>query len=63
MHNGQVLVVHHVFRPDDSPQALEVGTLSFPQPAVSAAQASAHAIGTCQRTATSAAIVEEAEDP
>jgi DNA-binding IclR family transcriptional regulator len=27
MHNGQVLVVHHVFRPDDSPQALEVGTL------------------------------------
>lgn len=27
MHEGQVLVVHHVFRPDDSPQALEVGTL------------------------------------
>src|SRR3977135_2696064 len=27
MHDGQVLVVHHVFRPDDSPQSLEVGTL------------------------------------
>jgi len=27
MHDGQVLVVHHVFRPDDSPQALEVGAL------------------------------------
>lgn len=27
MHEGQVLVVHHVFRPDDSPQALEVGTM------------------------------------
>jgi DNA-binding IclR family transcriptional regulator len=27
MHDGQVLVVHHVFRPDDSPQAMEVGTL------------------------------------
>lgn len=24
---GQVLVVHHVFRPDDSPQALDVGAL------------------------------------
>src|SRR6202051_215098 len=27
MHDGHVLVVHHVFRPDDSPQALEVGAL------------------------------------
>src|SRR6201999_3930909 len=27
LHEGQVLVVHHVFRPDDSRQALEVGTL------------------------------------
>jgi DNA-binding IclR family transcriptional regulator len=26
-HDGRVLVVHHVFRPDDSPQTLEVGTL------------------------------------
>jgi DNA-binding IclR family transcriptional regulator len=27
LHEGQVLVVHHVFRPDDSLQALEVGAL------------------------------------
>jgi DNA-binding IclR family transcriptional regulator len=27
LHEGQVLVVHHVFRPDDSRQALEVGGL------------------------------------
>jgi DNA-binding IclR family transcriptional regulator len=27
LHDTQVLVVHHVFRPDDSRQALEVGTL------------------------------------
>jgi DNA-binding IclR family transcriptional regulator len=27
LHDGQILVVHHVFRPDDSRQALEVGTL------------------------------------
>jgi DNA-binding IclR family transcriptional regulator len=27
MHNGQVLLVHHVFRPDNSPQVLEVGAL------------------------------------
>jgi DNA-binding IclR family transcriptional regulator len=27
LHETQVLVVHHVFRPDDSRQALEVGTL------------------------------------
>ena len=27
LHEGRVLVVHHVFRPDDSLQALEVGTL------------------------------------
>ena len=27
LHDGQVLVVHHVFRPDDSQQALEVGAL------------------------------------
>src|SRR5918992_2276396 len=27
LHEGSVLVVHHVFRPDDSRQALEVGTL------------------------------------
>jgi DNA-binding IclR family transcriptional regulator len=27
LHEGQVLVVHHVFRPDDSRQALEVGSL------------------------------------
>src|SRR3954454_15730755 len=27
LHNGQVLIVHHVFRPDDSRQALEVGAL------------------------------------
>jgi DNA-binding IclR family transcriptional regulator len=27
LHNGQILVVHHVFRPDDSRQALEVGAL------------------------------------
>jgi DNA-binding IclR family transcriptional regulator len=27
MHDGQVLVVHHVFRPDDSPQTMEVGAL------------------------------------
>jgi DNA-binding IclR family transcriptional regulator len=27
LHDGQVLVVHHVFRPDDSPQSLEVGAL------------------------------------
>lgn len=27
LHSGQVLVVHHVFRPDDSSQALEVGAL------------------------------------
>src|SRR4051794_36756093 len=27
LHEGQVLIVHHVFRPDDSLQALEVGGL------------------------------------
>ncbi|PRX98766.1 IclR family transcriptional regulator [Allonocardiopsis opalescens] len=27
LHEGRVLVVHHVFRPDDSLQALDVGTL------------------------------------
>jgi DNA-binding IclR family transcriptional regulator len=27
LHQGRVLVVHHVFRPDDSAQVLEVGTL------------------------------------
>jgi DNA-binding IclR family transcriptional regulator len=27
LHEGQVLIVHHVFRPDDSRQALEVGGL------------------------------------
>ena len=27
LHEGKVLVVHHVFRPDDSRQALEVGAL------------------------------------
>jgi DNA-binding IclR family transcriptional regulator len=27
LHEGQALVVHHVFRPDDSAQVLEVGTL------------------------------------
>ena len=27
LHEQQVLIVHHVFRPDDSRQALEVGTL------------------------------------
>jgi DNA-binding IclR family transcriptional regulator len=27
LHERQVLIVHHVFRPDDSRQALEVGTL------------------------------------
>ena len=27
MHDGQVLVVHHVFHPDDSPQTMEVGAL------------------------------------
>jgi DNA-binding IclR family transcriptional regulator len=27
LHDGQVLVVHHVFRPDDSRQALDVGAL------------------------------------
>jgi DNA-binding IclR family transcriptional regulator len=27
LHDGSVLVVHHVFRPDDSRQALEVGAL------------------------------------
>jgi DNA-binding IclR family transcriptional regulator len=27
LHDGQVLLVHHVFRPDNSPQVLEVGTL------------------------------------
>jgi DNA-binding IclR family transcriptional regulator len=27
LHEGKVLVVHHVFRPDDSRQALEVGVL------------------------------------
>jgi DNA-binding IclR family transcriptional regulator len=27
LHDGQVLVVHHVFRPDNSPQSLEVGKL------------------------------------
>lgn len=27
LHEGQVLVVHHVFRPDDSSQTLEVGSL------------------------------------
>ncbi|MBG0833096.1 IclR family transcriptional regulator [Planomonospora sp. ID67723] len=27
LHEGQVLVVHHVFRPDDSMQALQVGAL------------------------------------
>lgn len=27
LHDGQVLVVHHVFRPDNSPQSLEVGAL------------------------------------
>jgi DNA-binding IclR family transcriptional regulator len=27
LHEGNVLVVHHVFRPDDSRQALEVGSL------------------------------------
>ena len=28
LHEGKVLVVHHVFRPDDSRQALEVGALA-----------------------------------
>ncbi len=27
LHENQVLIVHHVFRPDDSRQALEVGSL------------------------------------
>jgi len=27
LHDGQVLIVHHVFRPDDSRQALDVGSL------------------------------------
>ena len=27
LHDGQILIVHHVFRPDDSRQALEVGSL------------------------------------
>jgi DNA-binding IclR family transcriptional regulator len=27
LHEGRVLIVHHVFRPDDSLQALEVGAL------------------------------------
>ena len=27
LHDGQVLLVHHVFRPDNSPQVLEVGSL------------------------------------
>lgn len=27
LHEGQVLIVHHVFRPDDTAQALDVGTL------------------------------------
>jgi DNA-binding IclR family transcriptional regulator len=27
VHDGQVLLVHHVFRPDNSPQVLEVGSL------------------------------------
>lgn len=27
LHEGQVLLVHHVFRPDNSPRALEVGAL------------------------------------
>jgi DNA-binding IclR family transcriptional regulator len=27
LHDGQVLVVHHVFRPDDSLQTLDVGSL------------------------------------
>ncbi|MFZ0179283.1 MAG: IclR family transcriptional regulator C-terminal domain-containing protein, partial [Candidatus Dormiibacterota bacterium] len=27
LHDGQVLLVHHVFRPDNSPQMLEVGWL------------------------------------
>jgi DNA-binding IclR family transcriptional regulator len=27
LHEGQVLIVHHVFRPDDSLQTLEVGSL------------------------------------
>jgi DNA-binding IclR family transcriptional regulator len=27
LHDGQVLLVHHVFRPDNSPQALDVGAL------------------------------------
>ena len=27
LHDGQVLLVHHVFRPDNSPQMLEVGLL------------------------------------
>jgi DNA-binding IclR family transcriptional regulator len=27
LHDGQILIVHHVFRPDDSRQALEVGVL------------------------------------
>lgn len=27
LHDGQVLLVHHVFRPDNSPQVLEVGAL------------------------------------
>ena len=30
LHENQVLIVHHVFRPDDSRQALEVGTLMPP---------------------------------
>jgi DNA-binding IclR family transcriptional regulator len=27
LHEGEVLLVHHVFRPDNSPQALEIGAL------------------------------------
>lgn len=30
LHENQVLIVHHVFRPDDTRQALEVGTLLPP---------------------------------
>jgi len=51
LHEGRVLVVHHVFRPDDSRQALEVGALL---------PAHATALGKALLAETPDALVEQA---
>ena len=54
LHEGRVLVVHHVFRPDDSRQALEVGALL---------PAHATALGKALLAESPYALVDQALDP